>query len=140
MKLSQTYQLYEAMFGVVRLSTEHQPSGTLGKGIEAWDDIYGDDILGTSISITYSTAIFELYSYLDSDTVSQFGSDFSILGWWHQHKITYHILSILAKDMLIVPVSTISSESTFSLAGTVIEERQRRLTYDMVEILSYIKD
>jgi hypothetical protein len=39
-----------------------------------------------------------------------------------------------------VPASTISSESTFSLAGRVIEERRRRLAPDMVEILSCIKD
>jgi hypothetical protein len=37
-----------------------------------------------------------------------------------------------------VPTSTISLESTFSLAGRVIEER--RLAPDMVEILSCIKD
>jgi hypothetical protein len=38
------------------------------------------------------------------------------------------------------PASTISSESTFSLAGRVIEERRRRLASDMVEVLSCIKD
>jgi hypothetical protein len=41
---------------------------------------------------------------------------------------------------MIVPASTISSESSFSLAGRVIEERRRRLTSDMVEVLSCIKD
>jgi hypothetical protein len=41
---------------------------------------------------------------------------------------------------MIVPASTISSGSTFSLAGMVIEERRRQLTSDMVEVLSCIKD
>jgi hypothetical protein len=41
---------------------------------------------------------------------------------------------------MIVHVSTISSESTFSVASRVLEERQRRLTIDMVEVLSCIKD
>jgi hypothetical protein len=41
---------------------------------------------------------------------------------------------------LTVPASTISSESTFSLAGRVIEERRCRLAPDMVEVLSCIKD
>jgi hypothetical protein len=41
---------------------------------------------------------------------------------------------------MIVPASTISSESTFSLVGRVVEERRRRLTSDMVEILSCIMD
>ena len=41
---------------------------------------------------------------------------------------------------MTVPASTISSESTFSLVGRVIEERRRRLTSDMVEVLSCIRD
>ena len=41
---------------------------------------------------------------------------------------------------MTVPVSTKSSESTFSLASRVLEERRRRLTTDMVEVLSCIKD
>jgi hypothetical protein len=32
------------------------------------------------------------------------------------------VLSILAKDILTVPVSTISSESAFSLGGRVLDE------------------
>ena len=33
----------------------------------------------------------------------------------------------MAKDVLTVPVSTISSESTFSMTGRIIKERRRRL-------------
>jgi hypothetical protein len=50
------------------------------------------------------------------------------------------VLSILAKDVLTVPASTVSSESTFSLAGRVLEDRRWCLTPDMVEVLSSIKD
>ena len=116
------------------------------KASEAWDDIYGDDDsffasigrgAGPSVSSSQS-ALSELSSYLDSDTETQFGSDFNILTWWKSHNQTYPILSIITKDVLTVPASTISSESTFSLAGRVLEER--RLTTDMVEVLSCIKD
>jgi len=82
----------------------------------------------------------ELAAYLDSDTVNQYDDDFNILNWWHEHKLSYPVLSILAKDVLTVPVSTISSESAFSLTGRIIEERRRRLTSDMVEMLSLVKD
>jgi len=87
-----------------------------------------------------SSGLSELSSYLDSDTEVKFGPDFNILNWWQRHNQTYPILSIFAKDVLTVPVSTISSESTFSLASRVLEERRRRLTLDMVEVLSCIKD
>ena len=64
----------------------------------------------------------ELVSYLDGDTVNQLNDDFNILNWWHQHKLTYLMLPIMAKDILIIPVSTISLESTFSMTGRIIEE------------------
>ena len=82
----------------------------------------------------------ELLSYLDSDPVSEYHDDFNILSWWRDHRRAYPVLSILAKDVMTVLVSTISSESTFSLAGRVIEERRRSLTSDMVEMLSYLKN
>jgi hypothetical protein len=50
-----------------------------------------------------------------------------------------HILSLLAKGVMVVHASTISSKSTFSLVGGVIEECHRRLTSDMVEVLCCIK-
>ena len=142
--------MYEAKFGDTRLRANQHPT-SLGSGKKkmAWDDIYGDDDYdgefsvgrrpgSSSISTAASTS--ELASYLDSDTITEFDEDFNVLSWWHQHKLTYPILALLAKDVLTVPASTISSESTFSLAGRVIEERRRRLAPDMVEVLSCIKD
>ena len=81
-----------------------------------------------------------LTSYVDSDTLQKFDEDFNILNWWHEHKLSYPILSILARDVISVPVSTISSESAFSLCGRIIEERRRRLAPEMVEMLLCMKD
>jgi hypothetical protein len=82
----------------------------------------------------------ELSTYLEGDTVTQFDDSFSIINWWHEHKSNYPVLSILARDVLTVPVSTISSESAFSTSGSIIEERQRRLSPEMVEALTCTKD
>ena len=70
-------------------------------------------------------AISELSTYLDSDIVNMFDDDFNILHWWHEHKLSYPVLSSLARDVMTVPVSTISSESAFSTTGRIIEERVR---------------
>jgi hypothetical protein len=123
------------------------------KATKACDDIYGDDetfSAGTAsgsvsgagaatLGTGSSSSLSELSSYLDSDTKTKFGLDFNILSWWQRHNQTYPILSILARDVMTVHVSTISSEYTFSLASRVLEE-QRRLATDMVEVLSCIKD
>jgi hypothetical protein len=149
-KLTKTFQLYECKYGDTLLRGQYVlASGSESKAKEAWDDIYGDDdivggqhVLGSSSTPIASIAasISVLPSYLDSDSVTQFGAGFNILNWWQRHKLTYPILALLAKDVLTVPASTISSESTFSLAGRVLEEHRRRLTTDMVEALSCIKD
>ena len=46
----------------------------------------------------------------------------------------------MAKDIMSVPVSTVSSESCFSLTGRILEERRRRLLPEHVEMLACIKD
>ena len=77
---------------------------------------------------------------MDSDTITCYDDDFNILHWWHEHKLTYPILAILARDVMSVPVSTVSSESCFSLTGRVIEEQCRRLLPHTVEMLTCVKD
>ena len=72
--------------------------------------------------------------------MQKFDEDFNILNWWHEHKLSYHVISILARDIISIPVSTISSESAFSLCGRIIEERRRRLAPEMVEMLLCMKD
>jgi hypothetical protein len=60
---------------------------------------------------------------VDSDTLQKFDKDFNILNRWHEHKLSYHVLSILARDVISVPVSTTSLESAFNVRVRIIEER-----------------
>jgi hypothetical protein len=46
----------------------------------------------------------------------------------------------MARDIFSVPVSTVSSESCFSLTGRIINERRRRFPLEHVEMLASIKD
>jgi hypothetical protein len=95
----------------------------------------------THSSVGLSSLDTKLSSYLHSDTLKKFYDDFNILNWWHEHKLSYHVISILARDIIYVHVSTIFSESAFSLCGRIIEERRRRrLAPEMVDMLLCIKD
>jgi hypothetical protein len=63
----------------------------------------------------------------------KFGIDITVR-WNSTYLMLKHlILSILARNVIYVPISTISSESAFSLCGRIIEERRRRLAPEMVE-------
>lgn len=146
-ELSNIFSKYESKFGAVRLQKPTPTSA--GRKKTAWSKIFssdGDVDLDSFASMTstpctsYSAQVSELNSYLDADPLLVSDDDLDILVWWQEHKQTYPVLSILAKDVLTVPVSTISSESTFSLTGRVLEERRRRLTPEMVEILTCLKD
>ena len=130
-RLTDVYNRYEEKYGAVRLRRS-VPQNLTGKKMSAWVEIYDDDsssssggtsLLHSTLNLsrdTSATALLhaatstasnasELVSYLDCDTVSQLDDSFDILRWWHEHKLTYPVLSIMAKDVLTVPVSTISS-------------------------------
>jgi hypothetical protein len=97
-------------------------------------------IFDSSSSSTPSTGVVnELTTYLNSDPVPWGDPNFDILLWWREHKQSYPILSIMARDIMVVPVSTVSSESCFSLTGRILEERRRRLLPEHVEMLTCIK-
>ncbi|WVZ62230.1 hypothetical protein U9M48_011997 [Paspalum notatum var. saurae] len=119
-ELNMMFNKYDAKFGAVRLQRPTAPTTATSGGLNSLET--------------------ELTSYLDSDTLQKFDDDFNLLNWWHEHKLTYPVLSILARDVISVPVSTISSESAFSLCGRIIEERRRCLRPEMVEMLLCIKD
>ena len=52
----------------------------------------------------------------------------------------YHLLSIMARDILTVLVSTVSSEASFSTGGRVITETRCGLSPETVEALVCLKD
>ncbi|KAK3222257.1 hypothetical protein Dsin_009282 [Dipteronia sinensis] len=48
--------------------------------------------------------------------------------------------SHIARDILVIPESTVSSEQAFSTSGRIIEPRRNCLTPEMVEVLICIRD
>ena len=115
---SELYKLiakYETKFGAARSQRVPQPSAHSGKKKQAWAKIFADNT-GSGVvgpppvsSSSSSSAISELSAYLDSDCVTAYDDDFDLLLWWHDHNLTYPILSIMARDIMSVLVSTVSS-------------------------------
>ena len=46
----------------------------------------------------------------------------------------------MARDMLTIPVSSVSSEQAFSSSGRILEERRCRLSSELLEALMCVKD
>jgi len=128
-KIYKLFNKYERKFGATHSLQVIQVRKT-----KAWERIFGgprsSGVVGPSPASAHassqsaSASGCELTAYLDSDNVTSYEDDFDLLLWWCDHKVTYPILSIMARDIMSVLVSTVSSESCFSLVGRIIEERR----------------
>ncbi|KAL4581988.1 hypothetical protein LXL04_006525 [Taraxacum kok-saghyz] len=61
--------------------------------------------------------------------------DFDILGWWKQNGVKYPILSLIAKDILAIPTSTVASESSFSTSGRIVGLHRNKRFPEKIETL-----
>ncbi|XP_035546669.1 uncharacterized protein LOC109004770 [Juglans regia] len=61
--------------------------------------------------------------------------DFDILLWWKVNLIRYPILANMARDVLAIPISTVTSESAFSVGGRVLDSFRSSLAPTTVESL-----
>jgi len=141
-ELYRLFAKYEQKFGAVRSQRVSVPSAHTGKTKQAWGRIFGgpgESPIGSPSSSSTPSAVSELKAYLDSDPVTCYEESFDILLWWRDHKLTYPILSIMARDIMSVFVSTVSSKSCFSCTTRILEDRRRRLLPKHVEMLTCIK-
>jgi hypothetical protein len=76
----------------------------------------------------------ELERYLE-DGLEDTSPTFNILTWWKGKTNKYHVLSRIARDILAILVSTVSSESAFSTRGRVLNSFRSSLNLSTVEAL-----
>ncbi|CAN6338019.1 unnamed protein product [Urochloa humidicola] len=79
-------------------------------------------------------SVSELTRYLD-DKREKRSKEFNILDYWKRSSSNYPVLSMLAKDVLAVPASTVPSESAFSTGGRIIDPLRCSLSTNTVEAL-----
>lgn len=82
----------------------------------------------------------ELVYYLEDIREDRMNPNFKILDWWKMTGSKYKILSLMARDLMAVPVSTVASESAFSAGGRVLDRFRSSLTPRTVEALICTQD
>ncbi|CAI0459182.1 unnamed protein product, partial [Linum tenue] len=65
---------------------------------------------------------------------------FDILGWWSRSGMKYPTISEMARDILVVPISTVASKSAFSTGGRVLDSFRTSLSPEVVEALICCED
>ncbi|KAL6210449.1 hypothetical protein ACLB2K_015681 [Fragaria x ananassa] len=82
----------------------------------------------------------ELQKYLDEERLDRKKKEFDVLSWWKMEQLRYPILGHLARDVLTIPISTVASESAFSIAGRVLDQNRSSLLPETVQALLCCRD
>ncbi|GKB02657.1 zinc finger BED domain-containing protein RICESLEEPER 2-like protein [Tanacetum coccineum] len=81
----------------------------------------------------------ELDRYLNEDVEDE-SDKFDILNWWKVNSPRFPVLSLLARDVLVIPISTVASESVLRTGGRVLDAFRSSLTPHVVESLICTQD
>lgn len=82
----------------------------------------------------------EIDAYLSDGVERGVNEDFDVLIWWKANSTKFPILSQVAKNVLAMPITTVASESTFSVGGRVIDPFRSSLTPRTAEALICSQD
>ena len=78
--------------------------------------------------------------YLDEGLFISQDYKFGALAWWKEKSMKFHILSKLAPNVLIFPITIVAYEATFSARGCVIDPYRSSLALEIVQMLICTSD
>ena len=81
----------------------------------------------------------ELELYLDEPRIDR-KIDFDILSFWKRNGFHYPNLSSMTRDILRIPISTVASESAFSVGGRVLDQFRSVLKPETVQAIITTRD
>ncbi|KAM3235006.1 hypothetical protein P3L10_015042 [Capsicum annuum] len=81
----------------------------------------------------------ELDKYFGEETEDD-TKDFNIPPWWKMNATRFPVLAKMACDVLAIPVSSIASESAFSIGGRRLDSFRISLTPKLVQVLVCLQD
>ncbi|KAL3821278.1 hypothetical protein ACJIZ3_007183 [Penstemon smallii] len=125
----------EYSMGSTSLDQDSAPSGS---SLPSSSNVTRDKLKGFDKFLYETSQSQSMASDLDKyleEPVFPRNYDFSILNWWKVHTPRYPILSMMARDILGIPVSTLESEVAFRNSGRVLDNYRTLLSPDTREAL-----
>jgi hypothetical protein len=96
-------------------------------------------VMAQQINSEGGTIKSEVDKYLSEDNEPD-TKGFDILKWWKANSTRFPILSRMARDLLVIPITSVASESAFSAGGQTLDDFRTSLTPRMVERLICAND
>ncbi|CAA7014504.1 unnamed protein product [Microthlaspi erraticum] len=129
-------QSNEASTSSAQSREEASQKTVLGNGLEyeSMNDIYKELLEDGG----FQEKLNELDLYLKEkleNPISFDGTDYDVLSWWKVNTPKFPVLSVIARDILAMQVSSVASESAFSTSGRVLEPSRSCLTHYTIEVL-----
>ncbi|XP_060969020.1 zinc finger BED domain-containing protein RICESLEEPER 2-like [Cannabis sativa] len=81
----------------------------------------------------------QLQLYLEDERIYR-NEELDILSYWKTHQYHYSELAAMVRDILSIPISTVASESTFSIGGRVLDQFRSTLKPDTVQDILCTRD
>ncbi|CAN1800668.1 Zinc finger BED domain-containing protein RICESLEEPER 1 [Linum perenne] len=125
-KLTKLYDEHASEFKAKNIENEtepvHETTSTTSSANVQFKVLRGkaafDSIVENQVSACSGKS--ELDEYLESVIFKvPKGMDFDVIGWWKEHSLQYKILSRMAVDILVIPITSVASEAAFSAGGRV---------------------
>ncbi|XP_056682441.1 zinc finger BED domain-containing protein RICESLEEPER 2 [Spinacia oleracea] len=99
--------------------------------MEEFDSFSGGEFTGIPKS--------ELALYLEEPRVPR-ANNLDIIDYWRSCQLRFPVLSVMARDLLSIPISTVASESAFSVGGKILDPVRSSLKSSVVESLICLRD
>ena len=80
----------------------------------------------SSSSKKHGSAIMEFDHFIEEKALKR-SEDFDILPWWKSNGLKYPTLQGIARDILAIPVTTVTLEFAFSTSGRLLSPHRSRL-------------
>ncbi|CAN1337513.1 Putative AC transposase, partial [Linum perenne] len=74
----------------------------------------------------------ELENYFNEDIIPK-SPDFDILMWWKMSGVKFPTLQAIARDLLAIPVISVTTESFFIAHGRILDPHRSKLGHNMVK-------